>query len=127
MFFDVTEFFSGNIDSHRGGLLCLIVSNLAQNAIAAVAPAGRVTVAMRRDATAFTLLVEDNGPGIPVEIREHLFEPGRTGRSGGTGLGLVISRLLAQQIDATVALRATAPGGTIFAITLPLDPGGEKS
>lgn len=120
---EVDEGFAGSVDNHRGGLLCLIVSNLVQNAIAATGPAGRVHVALKRDATEVRLLVSDNGPGIPAEIRAHLFEPGRTGRAGGTGLGLVISQLLARQIGAEVRLMATGPAGTTFDVALPLEGG----
>lgn len=118
---EVDDGFPENIDSHRGGLLCLIASNLVQNAIAAVGPAGRVTVGIRRNAADINLQVQDNGPGIPAELRAHLFEPGRTGRAGGTGLGLTISQLLARQIGALVALRATGPEGTTFEVNLPLE------
>jgi signal transduction histidine kinase len=76
---------------------------------------------MRRDAAGITLLVTDDGPGIPREIREHLFEPGQTGRAGGTGLGLAISQLLARQIGASLVLEATGPEGTTFRVTLPAD------
>ena len=64
--------------------------------------------------------VADEGHGIPAELREHLFEPGRSGRPGGSGLGLAISRLLARQIGATLALDSTGPAGTSFSLTLPL-------
>ncbi|HVZ63949.1 MAG TPA: sensor histidine kinase [Lacunisphaera sp.] len=121
--FGVDEGFAETVDNHRGGLLCLIVSNLVQNAIAAAGPAGRVRVALKRDATEVRLLVSDNGPGIPREVRDHLFEPGRTGRAGGTGLGLVISQLLARQIGAEVRLMATGPEGTTFGVRLPLEGG----
>ena len=53
-------------------------------------------------------------------MREHLFEPGRSGRPGGSGLGLAISQLLARQIGAMLALDATGPTGTTFTLTLPV-------
>ncbi|HVU22817.1 MAG TPA: sensor histidine kinase [Opitutus sp.] len=117
----IDDGFPGSIDSHRGGLLCLIASNLVQNAIEASAPSGRVTVSMRRDSGGIALQVADNGPGIPPAVREHLFEPGSSGRPGGTGLGLAISRLLAQQIGATLVLDATGADGTTFRLTLPVE------
>ena len=67
-----------------------------------------------------TVTVADEGHGIPADLREHLFEPGRSGRAGGSGLGLAISRLLARQIDATLTLDATGPTGTSFSLTVPL-------
>lgn len=117
--FTVTSDDIGVLDSHRGSLLCLIASNLVQNALHAT-PAGRaVTVTLARAAGAIRLTVSDEGPGIPEELRDHLFEPGHSGRVGGTGLGLAISRLLARQIDADLALDATSPTGTTFRVTLP--------
>ena len=119
---EVGDGFAEDFDSHRGGLLCLIASNLVQNAIAASAPAGKVTVALQRDADHITLLVADTGPGFSPDQREHLFEPGRTGRAGGTGLGLAISQLLARQIGASLVLETSGPGRTLFRVTLPVVP-----
>jgi signal transduction histidine kinase len=101
-------------------VLCLITSNLVQNAIDATAAGRKVAVAFRNGGENATVSVSDEGHGIPEEIRPHLFEPGRTGRPGGTGLGLAISQLLARQIGATLALDSTGPGGTTFCLTLPL-------
>jgi signal transduction histidine kinase len=112
--------FPAGVDSHRGGLLCLIAANLVQNAIAATPAGGRVDVSLRHDHDAVTLTVADEGAGIPEAVRDHLFEAGRSGRPGGTGLGLAISRLLAVQIGANLGLERTGPQGTTFQLTLPL-------
>lgn len=122
----VHEGFPENFDHHRGGLLCLIASNLVQNAIEACAPTNRVMVTLRRDHDQIALVVADTGPGIPANVREHLFEPGFTGRADGTGLGLAISQLLARQIGATLVLEQTGPGGTVFRVTVPTEPGGSR-
>ncbi len=115
--------FEHSLDSHRGGVLCLITSNLVQNAIDATAAGRRVAVAFRNGGEIATVSVSDEGHGIPDEFRTHLFEPGRSGRPGGTGLGLAISQLLARQIGATLALDSTGPDGTTFCLTLPLAAG----
>jgi signal transduction histidine kinase len=64
--------------------------------------------------------VSDNGPGLPVRAREHLFQPftGST-TSGGTGLGLAIAREIAQGHGGDLRLVETGPGQTIFEMTLP--------
>jgi len=111
--------FAAALDSHRGSLLCLITSNLVQNAIDATPAGRRVTVALGHDDGRVTVAVADEGTGIPPELRAHLFEPGRSGR-GGSGLGLAISQLLARQIDATLALERTGPDGTTFRLTVPM-------
>ena len=118
--FTVSNGFSGALDSHRGGLLCLIASNLVQNAFQAT-PSGRaVAVRLDGDDKKATLTVSDEGPGIPPELVAHLYEPGRSGREGGTGLGLAISQLLARQIDAALTLDSTGPQGTRFSLSLPI-------
>jgi signal transduction histidine kinase len=115
--------FEHSLDSHRGGLLCLITSNLVQNAIEATAAGRSVAVVFQNGGENATVSVSDEGRGIPDELRPHLFEPGRTGRPGGSGLGLAISQLLARQIGATLLLDATGPGGTTFRLTVPLAAG----
>ncbi|PTX90932.1 sensor histidine kinase [Opitutus sp. ER46] len=116
----VTGNFAGTIDSHRGSLVCLLATNLVQNAIEATDPGRHVDVNLTRGAAMLTLVVQDEGRGIPDAIRAHLFEPGRTGRVGGTGLGLAISQLLARQIGATLELLATSSSGTAFRLQVPL-------
>ena len=116
----VEQEFATNIDSHRGSLLCLIATNLVENAIAAT-PAGRmVRVSLNIRDGCVTLLVADQGPGIPAAVRAHLFKPGRSGRPGGSGLGLAISQLLARQIGGELTLETTGPAGTTFCLKSPL-------
>ena len=108
------------LDSHRGGLLCLITSNLVQNAIDATDAGRSVRVVLHSDDDSASVTVSDEGHGIAEELRAHLFEPGRTGRAGGSGLGLAISRLLARQIGASLVLGSTGASGTTFCFKLPL-------
>ncbi|MBK8477860.1 MAG: sensor histidine kinase [Opitutaceae bacterium] len=114
---------AGLVDNVRGSLVCLIASNLLQNAIA-VSTAGQcVDVNLRPGAgTAPSLYVEvvDCGPGVPESLRSQLFEPGCSGRAGGTGLGLAISRLLAAQIDGALTLEESGLTGSRFRLTIPL-------
>jgi signal transduction histidine kinase len=112
--------FERSIDSHRGGVLCLITGNLVQNAIDSTAAGRSVAVIFSNGGKSATISVSDEGSGIPDDLKPHLFEPGRTGRPGGTGLGLAISQLLARQIGATLFLESTGPGGTTFRLTVPL-------
>jgi signal transduction histidine kinase len=118
--FTVEGGFDQNLDSHRGSLLCLITSNLVQNAIDATDADRRVGVVFHNGDGTVKVTVADEGHGIPENLRAHLFEPGRSGRPGGSGLGLAISRLLARQIGATLVLDSTGPAGTSFSLTLPL-------
>ena len=63
----------------------------------------------------------DRGPGIPPEVREHLFEPFITTRAGGTGLGLAIARRLTQVQGGALTLDERAGGGTVATVTLPCE------
>jgi PAS domain S-box-containing protein len=65
------------------------------------------------------IAIRDRGPGIPAEIREHLFEPFYTTRPGGTGLGLPIARRLAQMQGGSLTLDDRPGGGTIARLRLP--------
>ena len=121
---EVGDGFGQSLDSHRGGLLCLIATNLIQNAIEATDAGRRVSATLTPGATSIGLVVRDEGRGIPDSISTHLFEPGYSGRSGGSGLGLAISHLLARQIGATLALESTGAAGTTFRLTLPLSQDG---
>jgi signal transduction histidine kinase len=117
----VGDGFHQSIDSHRGGLLCLIATNLVQNAIDATEAGRRVTGTFTYGPESILLEVRDEGAGIPNSISSHLFEPGYSGRPGGSGLGLAISHLLARQIGATLMLVSTGNDGTTFRLTLPLE------
>lgn len=96
------------------------VVNLGQNALDAVrgAEGAWVRIAARVEGPHAVLTVHDNGPGLPSQIRDHLFEPFHTTKSHGTGLGLVLTRdgLLAS--GATLSLRDEGPG-TCWEIRLP--------
>ena len=117
---EVDAGFAATIDSHRGSLLCLIASNLVQNAVVASQPGGHVWVSLSHSGWAVVLAVRDEGTGIPESVQKHLFRPGRSGRPGGSGLGLAISQLMARQIGAEMVLLSTGPEGTTFRVTLPL-------
>jgi PAS domain S-box-containing protein len=63
--------------------------------------------------------VLDRGPGLPPEIREHLFQPFLTTRAGGTGLGLPIARRLTQVQGGSLSIDDRPDGGTVATVTLP--------
>ncbi|MBV8605426.1 MAG: PAS domain-containing protein [Pelomonas sp.] len=81
--------------------------------------ARQVTIGKQRWRLALELHVEDNGPGIPAEIRDRIFFPLVSGRDGGTGLGLTLSQSIVQQHQGMIDCDSE-PGRTSFRITLPL-------
>ena len=64
------------------------------------------------------VVVSDDGPGVPPENRQRIFQRFVTTRPGGNGLGLSTSREIAQAHGGTLTLREDAPGAT-FVLTLP--------
>ena len=87
-----------------------------------------VTLAKKRYRMALALSIEDNGPGIPDEIRDRIFYPLVSGRDGGSGLGLTIAQTFVAQHNGTIECES-APGRTVFTILLPLEfaRGGAKA
>ena len=65
------------------------------------------------------LVIRDNGPGIPEEIREHLFEPFVSARPGGSGLGLAIVQRAVEAHRGLVFVDSARGAGTTFTIFLP--------
>jgi signal transduction histidine kinase len=68
---------------------------------------------------AVLLRVKDNGPGIPDELRERLFEPFVSGRRGGSGLGLAIVQRAVQAHRGVVFVDSVLGTGTTFSVVIP--------
>jgi len=104
-------------------LLERAVVNLLENALHAVGEHGRVVIDVAvLDAWA-EIAVEDDGVGLPPEVREHAFEPYFSTKTGGSGLGLPLVKKIAEDHGGSVRLE-TRPGRTRAVIRLPLsDPG----
>jgi len=99
-----------------------ILGNLLRNALEAVAGRrGRIRIRTAPAGKAAEAIVEDDGPGVPEELRPRLFARLATARSGGAGLGLYISRALAEEAGGSLEL-LDAPGGAKFRLRLPSAP-----
>jgi PAS domain S-box-containing protein len=96
-----------------------LLGNLLDNAIAAMPRGGAIRVFGRRDGGMDEIIVEDEGPGVPLDLRDRIFEPLFTTRPKGTGLGLPICRQIVEGHGGTMALLAKKPPGTSFLIRLP--------
>ena len=67
------------------------------------------------------IIVRDNGPGIPEDIRGRLFEPFvSSGKQNGTGLGLTVVQKIIQDHGGRITVESTSEAGTIFRVVLPL-------
>ena len=80
-----------------------------------------VSVGTQRHRLVASIQFEDNGPGVLAEIRDTIFYPLVSGRSDGTGLGLGIAQDLVSRHGGLIEFDS-APGRTIFVISLPMDP-----
>lgn len=96
--------------------------NLILNAFEAVPPEhGVVELDLRRRNGNIEFRVEDNGPGIPEDIRGQLFEPFvSSGKQYGTGLGLTVVQKIVEDHGGSVHVERTSAQGTVFVMMLPL-------
>jgi signal transduction histidine kinase len=119
---------SVSVDADREQLI-RVLTNLTRNAIQAIeflraeqpdAPDGTITLQARREGSVTVIEVTDNGPGIPAQIRERLFQAFQSAaRQGGTGLGLAIAAELIRAHGGDIQLQSSTEAGTCFVITLP--------
>ncbi len=79
----------------------------------------QATFARQRFRLALELHIQDNGPGVPVEIRDRIFHPLVSGREGGSGLGLTLAQTFVQQHGGTIECDSV-PGRTVFKLLIPL-------
>ena len=78
-----------------------------------------VLVRTRPRARDVRVSVLDNGPGLPREHSQQLFEPFYTTKPGGMGMGLAISRSIIEAHGGRIRARSRSGGGSVFSITLP--------
>ena len=111
-------------------LLHRVVVNLVLNALQASEGKARITLEVRHAITddvpqgvsmgpAVLLRVVDDGPGVPAELRERLFEPFVSGRPGGSGLGLAIVQRAVLAHRGVVLVDVPENGGTMFSVVIP--------
>ncbi len=106
----------------NGGELNQVWTNLIENAADAVDGRGNITVRAFADEDLAVVEVVDDGPGIPREARQRVFEPFYTSKEvgAGTGLGLDVVRRIVAAHGGEVSVRSE-PGETRFTVRLPVD------
>lgn len=97
------------------------IENLVLNALqAAPRGQGEVRVSVVEENDGITIIVEDNGPGVPEEIVDHIFEPNVTDKKGGHGLGLALVKGVVEAHNGHIRYTRSAMGGARFEAWLPL-------
>lgn len=97
-----------------------VVVNLLQNALEAVPEGGHVNLVLRRcDRDSTELIVRDDGPGIDPSVLPILFQPFVSSKPNGLGIGLAISRRIAESLGGSLTATNAAGGGASFCFRLP--------
>jgi len=100
-----------------------VAINLIENALRYTPPGTRIHVSTQASGSEATLIVQDNGPGVPAELASTLFERfvrGTGDRGGSFGLGLAIVKAVAETHGGRVELQSPPEGGARFVVRLPL-------
>jgi signal transduction histidine kinase len=104
----------------RATRLAQVLTNLLHNAVESVAaPGGHVWLTLGTDDRWAVLVVEDDGPGVPDEWLEAIFEPTFSRRQGGHGLGLAIARWIVTSHGGRIVVGRSRAGGARFEVFLP--------
>jgi len=101
-------------DTHLGHIIAQVTANAAQNT-----DSGSVTARFDYYNNKLVIAVSDTGCGISKEVQDHIFERFIAGANGGTGLGLPISKELAEQMGGTITINSDPGHGTTVWITIP--------
>jgi signal transduction histidine kinase len=103
-----------------GDLLKIVFENLMVNAAQAMRGRGTIDVSVVSQAEACQVVIADDGPGIPSEVREQVFTPFFTTKARGSGLGLPTAKRLVEAHGGTIAIACPPAGGTTVTIVLPV-------
>ena len=102
-------------------LIYQVAVNLLVNAVQALGEGGVIEVAILPPREGYGgFEVRDNGPGIPEELRERIFQPFVTGRSGGIGLGLTFVKRVVHEHRGRISIASEPGAGTRVRVELPL-------
>jgi two-component system OmpR family sensor kinase len=113
-----------------GDRIAQVLRNLVQNSLEHTAPGGVVRVSARARGERVRVTVDDDGPGIPPDERERIFDRfhrtdfSRTRRGGGSGLGLAIAKAIVEAHHGRIWAASSPDGGARIAFELPgFEPG----
>ncbi len=105
-------------------LLEWAVEALIRNSIDALSGrGGRIDAGVRREGETVVLVVEDDGPGIGIEVRDTMFEPGITTKSGGWGIGLALASRIIEDVHGGQLRFEAVEQGARFVAEIPAEVG----
>jgi GAF domain-containing protein len=105
------------MDSDR---MAQVVSNITANARDAMTEGGRLTISTQKDDDWVEIRFADTGPGVPPELRDHIFEPFVShGKKRGAGLGLSIAKRIVEEHGGRIRVEHAPSAGATFVIRLP--------
>ncbi|MCA9240965.1 MAG: HAMP domain-containing histidine kinase, partial [Planctomycetales bacterium] len=98
------------------------LKSVIQNSIDAIGQGGVVLVDAERRTGQAAITVRDTGPGIPLGVREHIFDPFFSGREAGRGLGFGLSKCwrIVTEHGGSIHVESPPTGGAIFTLKLPI-------
>jgi two-component system, OmpR family, sensor histidine kinase VicK len=113
-------------DAHR---MSQALTNILSNAVRYSPESSAIRMVLDNARSWARIRIEDDGPGIPSDLRAQLFErfsmAGKSGPTPGTGLGLYISRQILSELGGTIELDDEYERGAAFDILLPVSPNME--
>ncbi len=107
-------------------LIIQVILNLVDNAVKYTPRGGEITVQVRRDGAFASVSVADNGPGVPDELKRHIFDMFYTGRKTvadgrrSLGLGLYLCKAIVKKHGGEINVSDNTPSGAVFTFTLPV-------
>ncbi|MAT72166.1 MAG: hypothetical protein CMJ58_21880 [Planctomycetaceae bacterium] len=109
-----------------------VLMNLLLNACDAIEQsqplgAGRIAIEANDTDGVIQFVVEDNGPGVPDDVRDRLFEPFVSTKQDGMGMGLAICRSIVERHGGKIAVVKDAGNGARFTVTIPKRPGQQAA
>lgn len=119
------------IDSDRDSVKQILL-NIWKNAAEAMPDGGHIAISTRgnvkiKDRYFVEILMRDSGPGLPPDVKQHLFKPLEPNRRPGhSGIGLSIVASLVERLKGTISCQSDCDLGTVFSILLPQTDGGKN-
>ncbi|MBL9019373.1 MAG: HAMP domain-containing protein [Myxococcales bacterium] len=113
--------------SADAGKLRQVIANVVVNAAEATPPSGTITIDAKTRGDEATLTVADDGPGIPPEVQNTLFEPFVTTKPKGTGLGLAIAQAIVDAHGGRISVESSPDAGTRVSLRLPVSHRAEAA